>query len=83
MTFAMTWLKAIAKNGRLMIDEPTDLPDGIEIELVLVDTEFDPEERAQLLQAIEEGTDDFEQGDHMDGFEFVAAMRRRREASDR
>jgi hypothetical protein len=83
MIFAMAPLKAIVKNGRLTVDEATDLPDGTEIELVPVDAEFDPEERARLLQAIEEGVEDFERGDHMDGFEFIAALRARREASGR
>jgi hypothetical protein len=83
MTFAMPPLKAIVKNGRLTVDEPTDLPEGTEIELVPVELEFDNEERAQLLQAIEKGAEDIERGDHMDGFDFIAQMRTRREASDR
>jgi hypothetical protein len=29
--------KAFVKNGRLMVDEPTELPDGTEIELLPVD----------------------------------------------
>lgn len=36
-------LKATVKNGRLVLDEPSDLPDGTEVELVPLD-EFDPEE---------------------------------------
>jgi hypothetical protein len=81
---AMQSLKAHVKGGRLVLDEPTDLPEGAEVELVAVDDDdFDPEERARLLQAIEEGVADFERGDHMDGFEFVAQLRARREASSR
>ena len=30
-------LKAHVKNGRLVLDEPTDLPEGKEIELVPLD----------------------------------------------
>ncbi len=76
-------LKAIVRNGRLLVDEPTDLPDGTEVELLPVDEDFDPEERARLLQAIDDGVDDVERGEHMDGFEFVARMRARREAANR
>ncbi len=76
-------LKAIVRNGRLLVDEPTDLPDGTEVELLPVDEDFDPEERARLLQAIDDGIDDVERGEHMDGFEFVAQMRARREAANR
>ena len=76
-------LKAHVHNGRLVLDEPTDLPEGTEVELMPVDDDFDPEERARLLQAIEEGAEDFERGDHMDGFEFVTQLRARREAPSR
>jgi hypothetical protein len=78
----MLQLKAHVHNGRLVLDEPTDLPEGTEVELVAVD-DLDPEERARLLQAIEEGVEDFERGDHVDGFELVAQMRARREAAGR
>ena len=80
---AMAPLKAVVKNGRIVVDEPTELPEGTEIELVPVDEEFDPAERARLLAAIDEGIEDFERGDHMDGFEFIAQMRAKREAAGR
>ena len=80
---AMAPLKAVVKNGRIVVDEPTELPEGTEIELVPVDEEFDPEERARLLAAIDEGIEDFERGDHMDGFEFIAKMRAKRETAGR
>ncbi len=80
----MRALKAHVKSGRLVLDEPTELPEGAEVELVAVeDDDFEPEERARLLQAIEEGLADVERGDHMDGFEFVAQLRARREAAHR
>jgi hypothetical protein len=80
---AMTPLKAVVKNGRIVVDEPTELPEGTEIELVPVDEDFDPEERARLLAAIDDGIEDFERGDHMDGFDFIAEMRAKREAAGR
>jgi hypothetical protein len=76
-------LKAHVKNGRLVLDEPTDLPDGTEVELVLVDAEFDPGERARLIQAIEDGESDIERGDHVDGLELIARLRAKREAASR
>jgi hypothetical protein len=77
-------LKAQVKNGRLVLDEPTDLPEGREVELVaLDDAEFEPEERARLLQAIEDGEADIEKGDYVDGFEFIAQLRAKREAAGR
>jgi len=80
----MRALKAHVRGGRLVVDEPTNLPEGAEVELVAVeDDDFSPEERARLLQAIDEGVQDIERGDHIDGFESVAQLRARREAARR
>jgi hypothetical protein len=50
----MRALKAQVRGGRLVLDEPTELPEGTEVELTLVeDDEFDPEERARLDAALE------------------------------
>jgi hypothetical protein len=78
-------LKAHVKNGQFVLDDPaTDLPEGAEVELVLVDEgQLDPEEQARLLQAIEESEADIERGDSMDGFEFIAQLRAKREAAGR
>jgi len=76
-------LKAVVKNGRLLVDEPTALPEGTEIELLPVGDDFDPEERARLLAALDDGIEDFERGDHMEGFDFIAQMRAKREAAGR
>ena len=76
-------LKAHVKNGRLVPDEPTELPEGSEVEIVLVDDDFEPEERARVVEAVEDGVEDFERGDHMDGFAFVAQLRAQRAAANR
>jgi len=49
MLDAMT-LRARVRNGRLTLDEPTELPEGAEVELVPMDDidELSPEERARL-----------------------------------
>jgi hypothetical protein len=46
----MSSVRARVKNGRLVLDEPTDLPEGTEVELLAVDDvdELDPAERAKL-----------------------------------
>ena len=56
----MRALKAHARSGRLALDEPTDLPEGTEVELVSVDDEvlasggdyLDEEERRRLHESI-------------------------------
>jgi hypothetical protein len=63
----MMALKAHVKGGRLLLDEPTDLPDGSEVELTLVEDEFDPEERARLDAALDAGIEAARRGDVVDG----------------
>jgi hypothetical protein len=80
----MRVLKARVRGGRLVLDEPTDLPEGSEVELlVMPEDELDPEERTRLLEAIEEGARDIERGDYVDGAEFIAQLRARRAAANR
>ena len=61
-------LKARVKNGRFVIDEETDLPDGTVVRLVVAEDnlegldDMDPEERAALLRCIDESMDDEEAG---------------------
>jgi predicted DNA-binding antitoxin AbrB/MazE fold protein len=76
----MRALKAHVRNGHIVSDEPTDLPEGTEVELQLVNVadpwvDMDPEERAELEEAIEEGARDFEKGDHMEARAFMAQLR--------
>jgi hypothetical protein len=54
---------ARVQNGRLVVDEPTQLPEGAEVTLQVIDgDELDEQERAQLHAAIDEGLDDAEAG---------------------
>lgn len=50
----MSTLRARVINGRLLVDEPTSLPEGTVLELVVddEDDELDPEERRLLNAAI-------------------------------
>ena len=76
-------LKAVVRNGRLTLDEPTKMPEGTEVELLAADEDVDPEERARLLESIEEGYSDMERGDDVDGFALIARLRAQREAASR
>jgi hypothetical protein len=66
MTDAMRALKAHVKGGRLLLDEPTDLPEGAEVELTLVEGELSAEERARLDAALDEGMAAARRGDVVD-----------------
>jgi hypothetical protein len=72
-------LKVQVKNGRLVLDEPTDLPDGAEVEVVVIDDNLTGEERAELHASLERALDDSETGRGMDAGEYLKLYRARRE----
>ncbi len=83
-------LKAQVKNGRLVLDEPTERPEGEVVELVPLDEllasggdYLDDDERAALHRSIDEGIDDFERGNTEDAFQLIARLKARREDRDR
>ena len=66
---AMNTLKARVHNGRLVMDEPTDLPEGQIVELVPLeaawiadDEELGEEDRARLHAALEASEIEFRAG---------------------
>ena len=65
----MRALKAHVKGGRLMLDEPTELP---EVELTLV--EDDDFERVRLHEALDAGIAAARAGDHVDADEFIREL---------
>jgi hypothetical protein len=82
--------RARVQNGRLVLDEPTDLPEGKLVELVPIDESLaggsdhlDGEERAALHASIAEGVEDFQKGDMEDAFDLLARLKARREGPDR
>jgi hypothetical protein len=57
-------LKARVRSGRLIMDEPVDLPEGTEVELVLADDgdSLREEDRARLHAALERSAEQFRAG---------------------
>jgi hypothetical protein len=56
-------LTAKVRNGRLVLDEPTDLPDGAGVPLQPVDPDdLTDEERAALHASLERGLADLDAG---------------------
>ena len=70
-------LKARVVGGRLVLDEPTDLPEGREIYLTVVDEgdDLDDDERAALHASIEQSVRQAEQGELIDGDVVMAKLR--------
>ena len=63
----MQALRAHVKKGQLVLDDPSTRVD----------------ERERLIQAIEDGAEDIERGDCVDGFAFAQELLARREAAPR
>jgi len=68
MGIAMRALKAHVRDGRVVLDEPSELPEGTEVELTVVeDDDFEPEERARLDAALELSATQARTGQLVDG----------------
>ena len=64
-------------GGRLQVDEPVDLPEGVQVELVIVDAEdgLDDDDRAQLHAAIDEAQAELARGEGIPVEQVVAEAR--------
>jgi hypothetical protein len=71
-------LKAHVHEGRLKLDEPYDAPEGIEVDLAVVDDgdELDEKDRARLHAAIARGHDEAQRGDVVAADEVLSKLRR-------
>ena len=72
-------LKARVKAGRLVVDEPTDLPEGTEIELLPLDPGdwLDEEDRAALHKALRDSEEDVKAGRLVDADTVLRELRSR------
>jgi len=70
-------LKARVKEGRLVVDEPTDLPDGTEVELLPLDPGdwLSDEDRSALHQALMASDADVKAGRVVDATEVLRELR--------
>lgn len=77
-------LKAHVRGGRLLLDEPTDLPEGEVVELVLLDEVLasggdflDVDERQRLEESLDRSLEDARAGRLVDGEQVIARLRAR------
>jgi hypothetical protein len=77
-------LKAHVKNGRLVLDEPTDLPEGDEVELIPLDEVLasggdylDDDERERLHRSIDRGLEDMRAGRTVEASQVIERLRSR------
>jgi hypothetical protein len=71
--------KIQVKNGRLALDEATDLPDGAEVEVLVIDDELTVQERAELHASLDRALEDSDAGRGMDAWEYLERYRAGRE----
>ena len=71
-------MKARVKSGRLILNEPTNLPEGSEVELVPLDgDDLDEDERRRLHAALAESEADVAAGRVRPASEVLADLRRK------
>lgn len=72
-------IKARVTAGRLVVDEPTDLPDGTELELLPLDPGdwLDDVDRAALHEALRHSDADVAAGRLIDATEILKVLRSR------
>ncbi len=74
-------VRARVRKGRLLVDEPTELPDGAEVALEVVEDvlseELGEDQRAALEASIEAARAHAKRGDGVDGAAFIAQLRAR------
>lgn len=72
-------IKALVREGRLVVDEATTLPEGTEVELLPLDPGdwLDDGSRAELHAALGESQADVEAGRLVDATEVLKELRQR------
>jgi len=69
-------LRAHVHNGRLVMDEPTELPEGLELTLTVADEtdDFDDEERARLHESLRRGIAQARAGELIDADAVISKL---------
>jgi len=70
-------IRARVRAGRLVVDEPTDLPEGLEVTLAVIDDDLDPGERRALAESLEESYAQADRGELEHAGPVIAALRTR------
>ena len=76
----VTALRAHVVNGRIVVDEPVDLPDGAEVSVYLYDAAGDgmsKEERSALQSALERSLAQADAGELIDADDVLDELQRR------
>jgi hypothetical protein len=69
-------LRARVRGGRLVLDEPVDLPEGSEVDLVLADEQddLDEQDRARLHASLDRAREQARRGETLSKEELLARL---------
>jgi hypothetical protein len=68
-------VRAHVRSGRIIVDEPTDLPEGAELDLVVVgNCDLDADVELALMASLERALDDEDAGRVVNVDEFLAEV---------
>ena len=80
----MATLKAVVRQGRVVVDERVDYPEGTELELEVItsdddfdEDDLDEEDQAALNASLKRGLEEMQQGKGRPLEEFIAELRKR------
>ena len=74
----MAILRGHVESGRIVVDDPMDLPDGTEVEIAVAnDDEMTPEERAEIESAIDTSLEQVARGEGSPAEEVLRRLRSR------
>ena len=72
----MAVLRGRIESGRIVVDEPINLPDGTEVEIAVAETdEMTAEERAELDASLERGMGQAARGEGISAEEMLRRLR--------
>jgi len=72
----MATLRGRVESGRIVVDEPIDLPDGTEVEIAVADDDdMTPEERADLEASIDRGLEQAARGETITAEELIRRLK--------
>jgi hypothetical protein len=73
----MSIVRARVRGGHIVVDEPTDLPEGMELTVALLDAddEMSEPERAELEATMDQGRADIAAGRGVSAEDFLSRLR--------
>ena len=72
----MLTVRALVRNGRLVLDEPTDLPEGSEVELAATGgDDLTDEDRIRLHAALDRAEEELRAGNWVAGADVIGRLR--------